>query len=272
METEIEFNRAGTRAYLSNENIDEVQVLDISGANLDAPVLLTTIDVGVNPRGMATNTADTRLYVANIQSADISVIDIAPGSPTENQILHTIAARATDDIVGGRADGWEAFVIGGRAPRGVAFSDAQNALFVTSIGPQTGPRSGVGTIGGAIINPTITVIDGTTETIQAHVAMNPLDRDRPSCTDPELMVVDDARNRLYVTCQGSGTVDILDTASLAAGVQAELAVIPLPLPTDATVPTLTLNPSVGGFGAKVCNAFNGNRSEERRVGKDGRAG
>ena len=30
METEIEFNRAGTRAYLSNENLDEVQVLDIA--------------------------------------------------------------------------------------------------------------------------------------------------------------------------------------------------------------------------------------------------
>ena len=39
METEIEFNRAGTRAYLSNENLDEMQVLDIAGANRDAPVL-----------------------------------------------------------------------------------------------------------------------------------------------------------------------------------------------------------------------------------------
>src|SRR6185369_16510169 len=131
METEIEFNRARTRAYLSNENLDEVQVLDIAGANRDAPVLLAAIDVGVNPRGMATNTADTRLYVANIQSADISVVDIGPGSPTENQVVATIAARATDDIVGGRADGWEAFVISGRAPRGIVFSDDLQALFVT---------------------------------------------------------------------------------------------------------------------------------------------
>jgi hypothetical protein len=118
METEIEFNRARTRAYLSNENLDEVQVLDISGARLDAPVLLGSIDVGVNPRGMTTNADDTRLYVANIQSADISVVDIEPGSPTENQVLRTISARAPDDIVGGRADGWEDFVISGRAPRG----------------------------------------------------------------------------------------------------------------------------------------------------------
>lgn len=137
METEIEFNRARTRAYLSNENLDEIQVLDIAGPKRDAPELIDAIDVGVNPRGMATNAADTRLYVANIQSADVSVVDIAPGSPTENQVLRTIAARATDDIVGGRADGWEALIIGGRAPRGIVFSDAHNALFVSSIGPQT---------------------------------------------------------------------------------------------------------------------------------------
>jgi DNA-binding beta-propeller fold protein YncE len=258
METEVEFNRAGTRAYLSNENLDVVQVLDIDGANLDAPVLVATIDVGVNPRGMATNTADTRLYVANIQSADISVVDIEPGSATENQVLATIAPRATDDIVGGRADGWDDFVISGRAPRGIVFSDAQNALFVTSIGPQTGPRQGVVQTGGAVINPTITVIDAATDAIVAHVALNGLDAERASCTDPELMALDDARNRLYVTCQGSGTVDVLDTADLAAGLPAELAMVSLPLPTDATVPTLTLTPQVGTFGGKFCGAFTSN--------------
>jgi DNA-binding beta-propeller fold protein YncE len=255
METEIEFNRAGTRAYLSNENLDEVQVLDIGGPRRDAPVLLTTIDVGVNPRGMATNAADTRLYVANIQSADISVVDIAPGSVTENQVLHTILTRATDDIVGGRAEGWEPFVISGRAPRGITYSDVHDALFVTSIGPQTGPRGGVGQVGGAIVNPTITVIDPATETVVAHVALNGLDANRPSCTDPELMALDDPRNRLYVTCQGSGTVDVLDTVALAAGAPAELGIVALPLPTDVPVPTLAIPSLVGPFGAKVCAGF-----------------
>jgi DNA-binding beta-propeller fold protein YncE len=255
METEIEFNRAGTRAYLSNENLDEVQVLDIAGANLDAPVLVGAIDVGVNPRGMATNAADTRLYVANVQSADVSVVDIAPGSGTENQVIGTIAPRATDDIVGGRAEGWESFVISGRAPRGVVYSDAHDAVFVTSIGPQTGPRQGVVLTGGAIINPTITVIDAATDTIVAHVALDIVDPDRASCTDPELMALDDARGRLYVTCQGSGTVDVLDTAALVAGLPAEAAIVSLPLPTDVTVPTLALPPATGAFGQKVCAAF-----------------
>ena len=255
METEIEFNRARTRAYLSNENTDEIHVLDIAGAKRDAPELIDTIDVGLNPRGMVTDTADSRLYVANIQSADVSVVDIAPGSPTENQVIRTIAARAGDDIVGGRADGWEPFVIGGRAPRGIIFSDARNAVFLTSIGPQTGPRQGVVLTGGAIINPTITVIDAVTDTVIAHVALETTQPDRYSCTDPELMALDDARGRLYVTCQGSGAVDVLDTADLTAAIAAESAIVPLSLPLDVPVPTLSLPPAVGAFGASVCAAF-----------------
>lgn len=255
METEIEFNRAGTRAYLSNENVDEIQVLDISGPRRDAPVMVGAIDVGVNPRGMTTNAADSRLYVANVQSADLSVVDIAPGSPTENQVVATIAARGTDDIVGGRADGWEPFVIGGRAPRGVAYSDALDVVFVTSIGPQTGPRQGVVLTGGAIINPTVTVVDALTNTVRAHVAFDIFHRDRSSCSDPELMALDDVRGRLYVTCQGSGTVAVLDTAALSAGLPAELAIVELPLPSDVAVPTLAMPPAVGAFGNKVCGAF-----------------
>jgi YVTN family beta-propeller protein len=258
METEIEFNRAGTRAYLSNQNLDVIQVLDIAGVHVDAPVLLGTVDVGVNPRGMATNAADTRLYVANIQTGDISVVDIAFGSATEHQVMATIAARATDDIIGGRADGWEAYVIGGRAPRGLVYSDAHNVLFATSIGPQTGPRAGVDRVGGAIINPTVTVIDATTNRIVAHVALNGLDTNHPTCSDPELMALDDARNRLYVTCQGSGTIDVLDTAALVAGTAAEMAIVNLPLPTDLTVPTLEQAPMTGGFGNKVCGGVTTN--------------
>lgn len=257
METEVEFNRAGTRAYLSNENLDEVQVLDISGPLRDAPALIGAIDVGVNPRGMVTNAADTRLYVANIQSADVSVVDIAPGSPTENQVVGTVAARATDDIVGGRADGWESFVIGGRAPRGIVYSDALDLVFVTSIGPQTGPRQGVVLVGGAIINPTITVIDAGTDTVRAHVALALFDPDRFSCSDPELAALDDVRGRLYVACQGSGTVDVLDTAALAAAQPAEVGIVPLPLPGDSPVPLLNLPAQTGSFGAKVCGAFTG---------------
>jgi hypothetical protein len=110
-------------------------------------------------------------------------------------------------------------------------------------------------VGGAIINPTVTVIDAATDTVVAHVSLNGRDPDRFKCSDPELMALDDTRGRLYVTCQGSGTVDVLDTAALAAGAPAELQQVALPLPTDATVPTLDIPAVVGGFGTKACAAF-----------------
>ena len=71
------------------------------------------------------------------------------------------------------------------------------------------------------------------------------------------MALDDARGRLYVTCQGSGTIDVLDTAALArrrAGRAAHRS--RLPLPTDVAVPTLALNRRASArFGAKVCAAL-----------------
>src|SRR5262249_60004492 len=97
-----------------------------------------------------------------------------------------------------------------------------------------------------------------TNTVIAHVALNGTDPTRFTCTDPELMALDDARGRLYVTCQGSGTVDVLDAAALAAGTPAEQAIVALPLPSDVTVPTLPLSSLVGGFGARVCAAFTSN--------------
>ncbi len=125
-------------------------------------------------------------------------------------------------------------------------------------GGADGPRPGVGQVGGAIINPTITVIDAASNSVVAHVALNGNDPDRFKCTDPELMALDDALGRLYVTCQGSGTLDIIDTASLVAASPAELRIVAMPLPSDAVVPQLSLNAEVGPLGGKVCGPMSQN--------------
>jgi YVTN family beta-propeller protein len=254
MNQEVEFNHAHTRAYVTNQNLDAVLVYDIAGGNLDAPVLLATVPVGINPRGMAISPDDAKLYVANIQSEDVSVVDTAT-----NAVVRTILTLPGQPIVGGRAAGWEPYVISGRAPRGIVFSAATGDVLVASIGPQTGPRPGVQQIGGAIIGPTITVIDAATDTVVGHVALNGLDPVQPTCTDPEQMAVDDARHLLYVTCQGSGVVDVLDTDLLHGGNAAEVQQLPLPLAPGA--PTLAIPAAVtgpyGDGGQKVCAATTG---------------
>src|SRR5262249_34883013 len=157
MNQEVEFNHAHTRAYVTNQNLDAVLIYDISGANLDAPVLIATVPVGINPRGMAISADDAKLYIANIQSEDVSVLDTGT-----NTVVQTILTLPGQPIVGGRAAGWENFVISGRAPRGIVFNAGTGEVLVSSIGPQTGPRPGVAQIGGAIINPTISVINAAT--------------------------------------------------------------------------------------------------------------
>ncbi len=254
MNQEIEFDHAGNRAFVTNQNRNEVQVFDLSG-DPDHPVELARITVGMSPRGMAINASDTKLYVANIQTADISVVDIDPSSPTVYTLLSTptgtsIQPRASDDIVGGFADGWEAFIIGGRAPRGIAYSAAVDRVFVTSVGPNIGPRPGVtpGSINGTIMHPVVTVIDPATDTIVRHIAIEG--------TDPEGVAVDDVNRFLYVAAQGSGQVCVLDlnlaAGSAAQAAAAEVAVIDLPLPAG----TPTLSPPVaktGDYGEKRCS-------------------
>jgi hypothetical protein len=79
------------------------------------------------------------------------------------------------------------------------------------------------------------------------------------------MALDDARNRLYDTCQASGTIDVLDTAALVAGTAAQKANDNLPLPTDHTEPTLELAPMTGGFGNKVCGGVTTNSENEQNT-------
>ena len=132
-------------------------------------------------------------------------------------------------------------------------------MFVSSIGPQTGPRPGATQIGGAIISPAITVIDVATDAVLQHVGLNGLDPVAPTCTDPEQMVLDDVGGVLYVACQGSGVVDVLDTGALRAGTAAELQQVELPVPPGTpllTIPTSTTGP-YGDGGQHVCAAFSG---------------
>ncbi len=260
MAQEVEFDNSGTRAFVTNQNRNLVQVFDISG-NPEAPVEITRVEVGMSPRGMAINSSDTKLYVTNIQTADVSVIDVDEQSPTVYTLRSTptgisIQPRAGDDIVGGFADGWEAYIIGGRAPRGVAYSRALDHVFVSSVGPNIGPRPGVtpGSINGTIMHPVITVIDASTDAIVRHIAIEG--------TDPEQIAIDDDARLLYVACQGSGQISVLDlnlaTGSAAQANAAEVAVIELPLAPGS--PTLSPPISVtGDYGERRCGGGTNNR-------------
>ena len=106
--TEVAFNTAGDRAWITNRWLDSVLVYDVEtvdpgglnfvlrqvpGARLrDQLRSMWGVPVGTNPRGIAVDEASGRVFVANMPDLTISVIDIA----TEREIDTDKDASTTD--------------------------------------------------------------------------------------------------------------------------------------------------------------------------------
>src|SRR5262245_15565921 len=97
----IAFKNNSNEGYVVAAGIDRlVRVeLDASGAPTINPPASTNetseiirIPVGQNPQGIAIDSDDTRAYVFNYISRDVSVVDIQAGSPTVNTEIDRIAS------------------------------------------------------------------------------------------------------------------------------------------------------------------------------------
>ena len=86
-------NEAGTVLYVANTTSNSVSVVD-TGTN----AVLTTIAVGLDPASLAVRPTANELWVSNHVSDTVSIIDIAPGSPTENSVIDTIQALNADGV------------------------------------------------------------------------------------------------------------------------------------------------------------------------------
>ncbi|MDO9398141.1 MAG: beta-propeller fold lactonase family protein, partial [Herbiconiux sp.] len=80
------------RGYIANYTRNSVDVFDVSGATLRR---IATIVTGlVNPRSIAVDSVNHRVYVAERNSRAIKVVDGDPTSATVNQVTSTIATTA----------------------------------------------------------------------------------------------------------------------------------------------------------------------------------
>jgi YVTN family beta-propeller protein len=84
-ENPIVLNATGTRLYVANTTSHTVSVI-----NPSTNVLILPIEVGVDPVSLAIRPGANELWVSNHVSDSVSVIDIAPGSPTENRVVDTV--------------------------------------------------------------------------------------------------------------------------------------------------------------------------------------
>jgi len=106
-------NEAGTRLYVANTTSNSVSVIDTS-----TNTLIVTTAVGLDPVSLAVRPTANELWVSNHISDTVSIIDIAPGSPTENRVIDTIQAL--------NANGVTEF----DEPVGIAFTPAGDKAYV----------------------------------------------------------------------------------------------------------------------------------------------
>jgi len=75
----------GPRLYVNCFDTGEVYVFDPAG-----PTLLTTFSVGRGPGGLVFDVARPIAYVIDFSQNDISVVDLAPGSPTQYHLIQRL--------------------------------------------------------------------------------------------------------------------------------------------------------------------------------------
>ncbi len=173
--------------------------------------------VAPNPKALAL--AGDVLVVGSQQSGDLEAVSLATGT-----VGPAIAPGPGTPILGGHTEAFAKYTMGGKAPRGLAWSPTLQRLFVTSIGPNIGPnpeRMEVSMNGG------VGVVDVVGGIFERHLGFG--------WGVPQGLALDDARGILYVADIGTGLVRGLDARALsrndASARTAELFAVPL-LPPD----------------------------------------
>lgn len=87
----IVLDAAGARLYVANTTANTVTVFDTA---FFYPI--ATVEVGLDPVSLAIRPNANELWVSNHVSDSVSIIDIAPGSPTENRVVDTVQALDAD--------------------------------------------------------------------------------------------------------------------------------------------------------------------------------
>jgi len=169
--------------------------------------------VAPNPKALAL--AGDVLLVGSQQSGDVEAVSLATGA-----VGPAISPGPETPILGGHTEAFAKYAMGGKAPRGFAYSPSLQRLFVTSVGPNIGPnpdRMEVSMNGG------VGVVDVTRGVFERHLGFG--------WGVPQGLALDEAASVLYVADVGTGLVRGLDARALAkddaSARKAELFAVPV---------------------------------------------
>lgn len=202
----IDVNQATSKVYLTDAGtLGMADSVIIIGSNAAIPV-------GTKPAGVSVNETNNKIYVANIGSNDVSVIDgttnsvvstitdptaVAPVAIAVNAATNTIYVANSQSnnltVIDGASGSVTTTIAVGTSPVGVAVDTQTNFIYVANAGnSQTGDPG------------SITVIDGKTNaatTLTDSKAMNPV-----------AVAANSVTNKIYVANSGSDNVTVIDGA------------------------------------------------------------
>ncbi|MDQ3264272.1 MAG: MtsA protein [Myxococcota bacterium] len=181
-------------AYLAEHARDTVVTVALRGEGASR-----TFAVEPNPGPLALE--GDRLWVGSLQGGTVERLEPESGRRV------VLAPGPGASIVGGRTDGFESVVMGGKAPRAFAWSGKLGALFVSGIGPNIGPnpeRMEVSMNGGVSV-----YTGGAAPRFARHLGFG--------AGITEGLALDDGRGLLYAADIGVGQVRVIDAALLLRG-------------------------------------------------------
>jgi YVTN family beta-propeller protein len=183
--------------------ISPVMLLALLSASL-AFAAHVTITVGTAPEHVAVNRATNLIYVSNLNSNNVSVIDgatnavvatipvgVGPESIDVNSTTNTVyvanSVGASVSVIDGSTNAVVATIMGMSFPYGVAVNSTTNQVFVSNLNGND-----------------VAVIDGATNTIATTVAVG---------SRPAGVSVSPTADLVYVCNTGSGTISVISGAS-----------------------------------------------------------
>lgn len=180
------------RAGVAQSPIDK----NIANVNLSA----VTVPVGTSPQAVAVNPLTNKIYVANRQSSNVTVIDgtnnstvtVAAGSGASHVAVNTVTNKiyvtnlfaGTVTVIDGSTNSTVTVAVGS-FPVSLAINPLTNKIYVANQSSDS-----------------VTVIDGAD-----HSTTNV-----PVGSDPRAVVVNSVTNKIYVTARGSDYLAVIDGA------------------------------------------------------------
>jgi YVTN family beta-propeller protein len=185
-------------AYITNYGSSTVSVIDTATNKVTA-----TINVGVNPSGVAVNPDGTKVYVTNIGNSSISVIDTAT-----NTVISTIPDLNSPFGVAVSPDGKKLYVTNSDSYVSVIDTATNKVTATVTVG--TDPRGIVVTPDGKrvyvanLYSGSVSVINTATNKVKTKV------RVRPS---PYGIAVTPDGTKVYVANARNNNVSVIDTTT-----------------------------------------------------------